>query len=313
MFSLSLGNSSSRYFDYTTMRKSEAKRMCAGSSFRRGLLLTLTFAALLLVSACAAFQPTDANGPASNLPQYPVTLSDIGPRMEEASVAWYQLSQRYGLSEKTEANLQPYTATLESLPANLPAPIYLPRVGSQTNPTEEETRESLRRFIVEWQRLIGADPNQLSLVERIDEPSGVKIARYQQRPFRYPLRGGFGNLEIRFRSNGQLIGFSSNCIPNADRLQSALSGLPPKVTAEQAVNHIKTQPVTVTNVNGQQQSVSLPANAVVEARQLVVYAQPSKVPSSGLEIRLAWELDVTNGPVSKVYLDAISDEIIATS
>jgi hypothetical protein len=78
--------------------------------------------------------------------------------------------------------------------------------------------------------------------------------------------------------------------------------LPPKVTAEQAVNHIKTQ-----------QNLSLPTNAVVEARQLVVYVQPSKVPPSGLEIRLAWEVDVTNGPVSKVYLDAISDEIIATS
>ena len=287
--------------------------MRGGTFISRGLLLTLGLAAVLLVSACAAFQPTDANGPASNLPQYPVALSDLGNRLEEASVAWYQLSQRYGLPGKTEANLHPYTATLESLPANLPAPIYLPKVGSQTPPTEEETRESLRRFIVEWQRLIGSDPNQLSLVERIDEPSGVKIARYEQRPFRYPLRGGFGNLEIRFRSNGQLIGFSSNCIPNADRLQGMLSGLTPKVTGEQAVNHIKTQTVTVTNATGQQQSVSLPANAVVEARQLVVYAQPSKVPPSGLEIRLAWEIDVTNGPISKVYLDAISDEIIATS
>jgi len=302
MFSLSLGNSSSKYFDYTTMRKFEAKRMCAGTLICRGLILTLALAALVAVSACAAFQPTDANGPASNRPPYPVALSDLGTRLEEASVAWYQLSQRYGLTGKTEANLHPYTATLESLPANLPAPIYLPKVGSQTNPTEEDTRESLRRFIVEWQKLIGSDPNQLSLVERIDEPSGVKIARYEQRPFRYPLRGGFGKLEIRFRSNGQLIGFSSNCIPNADRLQTTLSGLPPKVTGEQAVNHIKTQP-----------NLSLPTNAVVEARQLVVYAQPSKVPPSGLEIRLAWEVDVTNGPVSKVYLDAISDEIIATS
>ena len=295
------------------MRKFEAKRMTAGTSVGKGLILTLGLAAVLLVSACAAFQPTDANGPASNLPQYPVALSDLGTRLEEASVAWYQLSQRYGLPGKTEANLHPYTATLESLPANLPAPIYLPKVGSQTNPTEEETRESLRRFIVEWQRLIGSDPNQLSLVARIDEPSGVKIARYEQRPFRYPLRGGFGNLEIRFRSNGQLIGFSSNCIPNADRLQATLIGLTPKLTGEQAVNHIKTQPVTVTNATGQQQSVSLPASAVVEARQLVIYVQPSKVPPSGLEIRLAWEIDVTNGPISKVYLDAISDEIIATS
>src|SRR5215213_7275906 len=313
MFSLSLGNSSSKYFDYTTMRKSEAKRMCAGSFIGKFLILTVALAAVVTAGACAAFQPADANGPTANRPQYPITLSDVGPRLEEASVAWYQLSQRYGLPGKTEANLHPYTATLESLPANMPAPLYLPKVGSPTNPTEEDTRESLRRFIVEWQRLIGADPNQLSLVERVDEPSGVKVARYEQRPFRYPLRGGFGSLVIRFRSDGQLVGFSSNCIPSADRLQASLNALAPKITGEQAVNHIKTQPVTFLNAATQQQSISLPANATVEPRQLVVYAQPSKDPSSGLAIRLAWEIDVTNSPVTKVYLDAISDEIIATS
>jgi hypothetical protein len=310
MFSLSLGNSSSKYFNYTTMRKSEAKRMFAGSLIGKFLILTLALAAVVTMGACAAFQPTDANGPAANRPQYPIALSDVGTRLQEASVAWYQLSQRYGLPVKTEANLHPYTATLESLPANLPAPMYLPKVGSQTAPTEEDTRESLRRFIVEWQLLIGAEPNQLSLVERTDEPSGVKVARYEQRPFRYPLRGDFGTLVIRFRSNGQLVGFSSNCIPNADRLQQALNALTPTITAEQAVNHVKTQPVTVA---GQQQSVSLPANATVEARQLVVYAKPSQVPPSGLEIRLAWEIDVANAPISKVYLDALSDEIIATT
>jgi hypothetical protein len=267
--------------------------------------------ALVTAGACAAFQPTDPNGPTSNAPQYPLGLSDVGTRLEEASVAWYQLSQRYGLPVKTEANLHPYTATLESLPANLPAPIYLPKVGSETNPTEEETRESLRRFIVEWQRLIGAEPNQLSLVERIDEPSGVKVARYEQRPFRYPLRGGYGTLVIRFRSNGQLVGFSSNCIPNADQIQTTLSGLTPKLTGEQAVNRIKTQPITA--ASGQQQTVSLPPSAAVDARQLVVYAQPSKDPPSGLQIRLAWEIEVTNGPIKWVYLDAISDEIIAIS
>ena len=276
--------------------------MCARSFITRGLILTVALIALLFAGACAAFQPIDANGPTANARQYPIGLSDVGPRLEEASVAWYQLSQRYGLPGKTEANLDPYTATLESLPANLPAPIYLPKVGSETNPTEEETRESLRRFIVEWQRLIGAEPNQLSLVERTDEPSGVKVARYEQRPFRYPLRGGYGTLVIRFRSNGQLIGFSSNCIPNAEQIQAALNGLTPKFTGEQAVDHVKNLP-----------TLSLPASATVEARQLVVYAQPSKDPSSGLQIRLAWEIEVTNGPIKQVYLDAISDEIIATS
>ena len=276
--------------------------MCAGSFIAKGLLATLVLAAALTFAACAAFQPTDANGPTANAPRYPVTQADAGTRLAEAAQAWYQLSQHYGLPGKTEANLNPYTATLESLPANLPAPIYLPKVGSQTNPTEDDIRESLRRFIVEWQQLIGADPNQLSLVERTDDPSGVKTARYEQRPFRYPLRGGFGNLTIRFRSNGQLVSFSSNCIPNTDRIQATLNGLTPKVTAEQAVNHVKAQ-----------QTQSLPANATVEARQLVVYAQPSKDPSTGLEIRLAWEIEVTGGPVTRVYLDAISDEIIATS
>ena len=276
--------------------------MCAHSFITRGLILTVALIALLAAGACAAFQPIDANGPTANPPQYPIALSDVGPRLEEASVAWYQLSQRYGLPGKTEANLDPYTATLESLPANLPAPIYLPKVGSETNPTEEQTRESLRRFIVEWQRLIGAEPNQLSLVERTDEPSGIKVARYEQRPFRYPLRGGYGTLVIRFRSNGQVVAFSSNCIPNADQIQATLNGLTPKLTGEQAVDHVKNQP-----------TLSLPASSSVEARQLVVYAQPSKDPSSGLQIRLAWEIEVTNGPVKSVYLDAISDELIATS
>jgi len=287
--------------------------MCARSFFEKSWLAIVAVAAMLLASACAAFQPVNPNGPTANTPLYPIGLPDPGTRLEEASLAWYQLSQRYGLPGKTEANLQPYTATLESLPANLPAPIYLPKVGSQTNPTEEDLRESLRRFIVEWQRLIGAEPAQLSLMERSDDAAGVKVARYQQKPFRYPLRGDFGNLVIRFRANWQLVGFSSNCIPNTDRLQPAVNALAAQVTSDQAVSSIKSQPFTTVNANRQQQTVSLPANAAVHARQLVVYAQPSKDPPSGLEFRLAWEIDVQNGPLNKVYLDAVSGEIIATS
>jgi len=286
--------------------------MFADSIVRKKLILILSLSVALTCGACAAFQPTDPTGPRSNAPLYPIEFADAA-RLEQASLAWFQLSQRYGLPQKTEANLHPYTGTIQSLPANLSAPIFLPKVGSQTNPTEEETRESLRRFIVEWQSLIGVKPEELSLVERTDEPSGVKIARYEQRPFRFPLRGGFGNLLIRFRSDGQLLELSSTCIPNADRIQPGLSGLTPTLTAEQAVTDIKTQAVTVMDVNGRQQTYSLPANATIEARQLVVYAQPSKDPPSGLQIRLAWEIDITNGPIKNVYLDAISGQVIAAS
>jgi hypothetical protein len=285
--------------------------MCADSTIGKSLILTLCFVLAATAVGCSAFQPVDANGPRSNAPSYPIALSDIGTRLEETSLAWYQLSQRYGIPGKTEANLHPYTATVQSLPANLAAPIYLPKVGSQTPPTEDDVRESLRRFIVEWQQLIGADPKELSLVERTDEPSGIKIARYEQRPFRYPLRGLFGSVVIQFRSDWQLVGLSSSCIPHADQLQTALAGLTPKITADQAVNRIKTQPVT--DVNNRQQTFTLPTNATIEARELVVFAQPAKDPSSGLEVRLAWEIDISNGPVKKVYLDAISEQIIATS
>ena len=286
--------------------------MCGRAYIGKFVLLSLALVALLSAAACAALQPTDANGPAANRPQYPIALADVGPRLEEASVAWYQLSQRYGLPGRTEANLDPYTATIESLPANLPGPLYLPKVGPPANPSEEDIRESLRRFIVDWQTLIGAKPDELSLVERTEESSGIKVARYEQKPFRYPLRGNFGSLVIRFRNDWQLVGFSSNCIPNADRIQGTLSGLAAKVTAEQAVNRIKSQPLVV-NASSDQSSSVVPANATVEARQLVVYAQPANDPASGLTLRLAWEIDITNGPVSKVYLDAISNEIIATT
>ena len=109
------------------------------------------------------------------------------------------------------------------------------------------------------------------------------------------------------------IDLSRPWMDHADRLQPALNALTPQITGAQAVNSIKSQPFTVANANGQQQNLSLPASAAAEAQQLVIYAQPSKDPPSGLEFRLAWEIDVTNGPIKKVYLDAVSGEIIATS
>ena len=286
--------------------------MSSQTAIVRIAIAILVVATTFAMSACAALQPVDANGPRSNAPAYPIGLADTAARLEETSVAWYQMSQHYGLPGKTEANLNPYTGTLESLPANA-GTIVLPKIGTEAVQTEEQTRESLRRFIVEWRQLIGADPDELSLVERTDEPSGIKVARYEQRPFRYPLRGGFGNLVIRFRADRKLVSLSSNCIPNADRVQAALSGLTPTITSDQAINHIRTQPVVTSDANGRQQTFTIPANAALAARQLVIYAQPSPAGSSGLQLHLAWELEVTNGPVKMVYLDAISDQVIAVS
>ena len=263
----------------------------------------------LATGACAALQPIDVSGPRANEPAYPISLADPSGRLEQASVAWYQMSQHYGLAGKTDANLNPYTGTVESLPANA-GPIVLPKVGTQPEQTEEQTRESLRRFIADWRQLIGADPEQLSLVERTDDPSGVKTARYEQKPFRYPLRGGYGNFVIRFRPDRQIVSLSSNCIPNADRLQPVLNGLAPKITAADAIDHVKKQAIAAPGVKG---TFTLPANATLAAHELVVYAQPAPDQSNGLQLRLAWEIQVTDGPVKTVYFDAIADQVIGTA
>lgn len=274
------------------------------------LFLTLVIALALMSGACAALRPADANGPRADVQLYPVGLIDPGARLEEASLAWYQLSQQHGLQRRTQVNLDPYTGTLQSVPPELATEIELPKVGDAPQ-TEEQTRESLRRFIAHWQRLIGAAPQDLSLVERTDE-AGTKLARYEQRPFRYPLRGGYGNLTIRFRNDGKLVALSSNCLPEAERLQSALNQVSPQVTGEEAVAKVKAQPITVSGATGQQ-TITLPDNAVLDFRQLVVYALPSPGQSSGLELHLAWEINVTNGPIKTVYFDAVSSQVIAAT
>jgi hypothetical protein len=282
------------------------------TAFLKHSIAMLIILLALATGACAALQPIDANGPRSNEPAYPIGLADPAARLEEASVAWYQMSQHYGIAGKTSANLNPYTGTLQGLPENV-GTIVLPKVGTDPVQTEEQMRESLRRFLLEWRPLLGADPNQLSLVERTDEANGIKVARYEQRPFRYPLRGGFGNVIIRFRPDRRVVSIMSNCIPNADRLQAALGGLTPKINSDEAIEHVRKQPVVNANVSGWKPTFTLPSSAALAARQLVVYAQPSAEQASGLQLYLAWEIEVTNGPMKMVYLDAISDRVIAVA
>jgi hypothetical protein len=226
-------------------------------------------------------------------------------RKETSTLAWQQLSQRYGLAQNVSADLNPILGTLHSLPDNTAASIYLPKVGDSSVQSEEETRESLRRFIVDLKNLIGAEPGELSLVERVDEPSGSRIARYEQRPFRYPLRGDFGNLTIRFQSDRRVLDVSSTCLPNSDRLQAALNNLTPKVTAENAVSLIKGRSITSGT-----RTCTLPENSQAEVRQMVAYALLSADRQS-VELHLAWEIDVTNNPIKTIYLDAISEQVIA--
>jgi hypothetical protein len=284
-------------------------RVNANTRIRKWLAIAL----LLLMTGCSTLQPPDPNGPRSNVPPYPVVILDDSAQRDDALLAWRQLAQRYSVATSSEVVLNPLTATVSALPTNLATPILLPKVGLGTTQTEEETRESLRRFIDEWRSLIGAEPNQLSLVERVDESANIKVARYEQRPFRYALRGGYGQLLIRFNNNRQVIELSSNCLRNTDRWQTTIASLSAKVNPEDAVNHIRGKSFNLPTLSGQPQTFTISANEVAQVGELVIYALPSSTQRDVLELHLAWEIHTPNSTVKKVYLDAVSDEVIAAS
>ena len=271
---------------------------------RRVIILAGT---VLLFSSCAALQPPSATGPRSNDPLYPILFIEDSHR-KEATVA---ALNRLGQANETELQLQPVTGTIRSLSSQSNGALYLPRVGAAVTMNEEETRESLRRFITEWQELIGSDPEKLSLVERVDQPDGSKLANYEQRPFRYPIRGNYGKLRINFTSDRRIINLTSTCIPDADRIQTALSALNLRPKAEDAIKQLREKGLAYLDAQGNKLAFTVPASSQITARQMTIYILPAKNRPDTLEFHLAWEIELTNAPVKFAYIDVVSGETVA--
>ena len=247
-----------------------------------------TSLALLLLAlacnACAPLQPPSADAPRGEA-AYPFVITEDPERRQVALAAASQLFQPAATAPPA---LQTITATIKSLPPGFN--LYLPKLGTEAVMTEEETRESLRRFLREWSGLIGADPTRLSLVERIDAPDGSKIANYEQRPFRYPIRGPYGQVHVRFATDRRVLSLSSTSIPDAERLQPAIALMSPKLTAEDAVARIRGKGVPFQNESGTQSTLQVPAASEVNARDLVLYVLTSRTNANALEFHLAWEV-----------------------
>jgi hypothetical protein len=203
--------------------------------------------------------------------------------------------------------LQPITATVASLPASVP--FYLPKVGASAAMTEEETRESLRRFIRDWQDLIGSEPSKLSLIERTDQPDGSKLAVYEQRPFRYPIRGNYGKLQIHFSADRRILDLTSTCIPDAERIQPTLNAVNTKLTADDAVKQLQTNGVSYLDANGNKVNFKTFAGEI-KPRELVIYVTPAAGRTDVLEFHVAWEIELTNAPAQKVYVDAVTGDVV---
>ncbi len=262
------------------------------------------------LNACAVIRPTDAGGPRAAGPSYPIVFTSPPENRDTSTLELSRVVGGHDPSGQPRIEFDPVTATIKSLSSDPATPLYLPRIGTGAEMNEEETRESLRRLIEDWRSLIGAEPSQLSLVERIDQPDGTKTAIYEQRVFRYPLRGDYGRLQIHFSPNRRLLNISSTCIPNAERLQTALAGIALLVKVEDVIDHVRSK--SLTSGDNPSQLRTLSANNEVMIGNLVTYALPSKGKTDSLELRIAWEVNVTNAPFKVLYLDAIQDEIIGS-
>lgn len=284
---------------------------------QRGRLLErlrLMACALLALglSACAATPPPNATGPRPNEPSYPVLMTETTDRREAALLAWTKFASEQGITSTPVPEFQPVTATIRSLPTLTGTPLFLPKVGDTVPMNEENTRESLRRFITSVSPLLGAQPVQLSLVQRVDAADGTKRALYEQRPFRYPLRGGYGKVEITFAPDRRVLQITSTCIPEIENLQRAGVGIRPKFTADELPKQIAGQTFTYRDAAGSQQTLTILKAEDVVIRELVVYPLPRSVGSSVLEFHLAWEItDKSAASSPTIYLDAVTNEIIS--
>ncbi|MBC7933698.1 MAG: hypothetical protein H7Z38_24315 [Rubrivivax sp.] len=287
---------------------------------RRTFFTVIAASALLFGAACAAAtRPPDTERPRGNAPPYPVILTASDDRRAGVLANWKTVAGEQSAATGPSPELQPVTATLAALPANLSSPPRMPTViiTDEKEQSEEETRESLRRFIATAAPLLGVGLDGLSLVEVKDAPAGnAKTARYRQNPFPYPLRNGYGLVEITFTPDLRVVGLSSTAIPDTERLRLALAAVKPAAlpTADKTIASLASRPVTFTDRTGNQQTRTITQADALAARELVVFPLRRTADAATIELHLAWEIAV-GGPEAPilVYLDAVTGEQLAAS
>lgn len=289
-----------------------AHALIFASSFfgsRRVAFALLVICSAIFASACAGSRPVDANAPRPTnnaAPPYPLTLADSNDRRSRTLAAWQTLTAAQGVTNAPPPQLQPVTETLRELPASFGAneALHLPVVVTDANANvsqrilelrkTSDKLESLRRFLDSASGALGVAPRDWSLIALETPPNGASVARYEQRSFNYPLRGGYGKLEIAFTQDNRILSIKNTAIPDAEQLNKSINALRPTVTADEAAAKINqpTDPKT---------------------RTLVILPIPQSSNSNALELHLAWELTISGAGAQRTYIDAVTGETLPSS
>jgi hypothetical protein len=139
-------------------------------------------------------------------------------------------------------------------------------------------------------------------------------ALYQQRPFRYSFRGGYGKLEITFTPDRRVLQINSTCIPEIESLQRSGAGIRPKADAEKVISGLTGRNLSYQDSAGNTQTFTVAKGDEVTVRELVVYPTLRAGNTPILEFHLAWEIAVKRATDSlTIYLDAVTDELITVA
>ncbi|MEJ7710471.1 MAG: PepSY domain-containing protein [Pyrinomonadaceae bacterium] len=267
---------------------------------------------LVILTGCAASRPVEPGAPeARQLAGYPVLIVRAEDRYDRVVAAWRRIANVQSGNQAGDPDLHPVTATLRALPANAPTTLKLPRVGlpDSQSMTENETRESLRRFLANVNELLGANIIQLSLLEVAERGNNLKTARYEQRPFRYPLRNNYGIVEISFTPDGRITQFSSSGIPVDEPMRRTVNQLAPKIAAAEVGKRL------LSSEGGVQPPLAITTAEEAQPQELVIFPILARDEPFTLELHLAWEvrLQRSGSAVQIVYLDALTGEILDTA
>jgi hypothetical protein len=284
----------------------------------RGVKQICALALAWLCAACAAgSRSPDPTRPRADEPPYPVPFATDNSRRERALANWATLTHDAGVTANAPApDLQPITATLRALPANATNALRLPLVeikNGDKGSADEALRESLRRFITGARDLLGVTLADLSLVGIRDE-AGARVALYQQKPFRLPLRGDYGRVEIRFAPDRTVLALSSTAIPDSDQLSRAVfAARALAMPAEQVAAKLAGRTLNLTTATGATETYTIAAGETITVREWVVYPRARAGDPNTLELHLAWETVVGASGDVIAYVDAVTGETIAAA
>lgn len=273
----------------------------------------LFIASLFLLNGCRP-RTVETGQPKPGEIPYPVLLVEDNARRENALGVWKGITQGQGIADAPQPVLHPVTSTLVALPQFANQNLMLPKVGEDVPMREDESREALRRFMKDGGALLcGNTQQQLSLVERTDEPDGTKRAVYQQQLFRYPIRGEFGRMEIVFTGARRIVNITSTCLPNTDGLQRAVADLRPndKVTPESLVAAIKGQTIAIKNEDGSTQNLTVGNENEINVQELVIYPKATNTNPQVVELYLAFAVKLANRAIA--YYDAQTGKLLAAT